>query len=72
MQAKLVGVSPRTLARFLDADPPAAIVTGYESAPRAPPDLDGAFRAYAIARGYRLERSPVGKAELYLRPAAGR
>lgn len=71
-QLRLHAVSPRTLARFLDADPPAAIVTGYESAPRAPPDLDGAFRAYAAARGYRLERSPVGKAELYLRPAAGR
>ena len=41
-----VTTSPGRLPRFLDAEPPAAIVTGRE------PELDPAFVAYARSRGY--------------------
>lgn len=41
-----VTTSPRELNAFLDRDPPAAIVTGYE------PELDPAFEDYARSRGY--------------------
>ena len=61
--------SPRTLARDLDAEPPAAIVTGYEPpAGRTHRNIDDDFRAYARARGYRRLVSPDGVAELWLRP----
>ena len=61
--------SPRTLARDLDAAPPGAIVTGYETpAGRARRNIDDDFRAYARARGYRRTVSPDGVAELWIRP----
>jgi 4-amino-4-deoxy-L-arabinose transferase-like glycosyltransferase len=68
-QRRLHIVSPRTLARALDAAPPAAIVTGYE-----PPtgkmrrNVDDDFRAYAMSRGYQPLRSPYDRAELWIRP----
>lgn len=62
-------VGPATLAASLDRVPPAAIVVGHERGSklfRIRPD-DG-LRAYAQARGYRLERKPVGHTELYINP----
>lgn len=64
-------VSPRTLDRFLSERPPVAIVTGYEGRDKMNRiELDARLRSWAIRNGYRLERSPFGKAELYLRSAA--
>jgi hypothetical protein len=62
-------VSPATLAASLDRLPPAAIVTGYESTFGAKTWPDEAMRRYARSRGYCLTRSPLGPAELYIRPA---
>lgn len=63
-------VSPRTLDRFLAERPPAAIVTGYESRAQFDEiDLDEGLRAFAVKNGYRLEASPIGPAQLYLRQA---
>lgn len=68
-QQRLHILGPATLARGLDAAPPAAIVTGYE-----PPtgkmkrNVDDDFRAYAMSRGYRRILSPYGRAELLIRP----
>lgn len=68
-QRRLHIASPRTLDRFLDEAPPAAIVTGYE-----PPtgkmrrNVDDDFRAYAQSRGYLRLPSPYGRAELFIRP----
>ncbi len=62
-------LSPSTLAASLDRSPPAAIVTGYERGDlgfKIHPD-DG-LQAYARSRGYRLETSPWGAAQLYIRP----
>jgi 4-amino-4-deoxy-L-arabinose transferase-like glycosyltransferase len=62
-------VGPATLAQFLDAEPPAAIVVGYMGTPRPYRiTLDPDLRAYAQSRNYRLLRSPVGQAELYVNP----
>lgn len=62
-------VSPRTLERFLAERLPAAIVTGYEGRHRSDRiDLDRGLRAFALRNGYRLERSPFGSAELFVRP----
>jgi hypothetical protein len=58
---RLTSVSPSTLAHVLDENPPAAILVGYERR------LDAGFRNYAIARGYRVETSPFGKGQLYIR-----
>ena len=68
-QRRLHGISPRSLAAFLDEVPAAAIVIGLE--PRQGPSgrsVDDDFRAYATARGYRRENSPTGSAELFIRP----
>ncbi|HYU16343.1 MAG TPA: hypothetical protein VEL05_09735, partial [Candidatus Acidoferrum sp.] len=66
---RLHAMSPATLVEFMDESPPAAILVGYEGRDhRTPVDLDAPFRAYARARGYRSERSPFGRAELYVRP----
>ncbi|CAA9281085.1 MAG: hypothetical protein AVDCRST_MAG93-3198, partial [uncultured Chloroflexia bacterium] len=55
----------------LDGEPPAAIVVGYEThSKRFRIHPDERLRAYAKARGYRLERSPLHKAELYINPRA--
>jgi hypothetical protein len=59
-------LSPRTLDRSLAENPPAALVTGYEIEPI---DLDAGLRSFAIRNGYRLERSPFGDTELFVRPA---
>ncbi len=66
---RIHAMSPSTAARFLDEAPPAAIVVGYERGSRSfKMRPDDALQAYAEARGYRLERSPWGRAELYIRP----
>ncbi|MFN0023034.1 MAG: hypothetical protein ACKVS5_03970 [Parvularculaceae bacterium] len=39
--------APSTVAAFLDADPPAAMLLGFE------PDLEAPMLAYAVSRGYR-------------------
>jgi len=64
-------VGPETLAGYLDRSQPAAIVTGYENGSskfKIFPDVG--IRAYAVSRGYRLEKSPLGGAELYINPRA--
>jgi hypothetical protein len=62
-------ISPRTLEPFLAKRLPAAIVTGYEGRHRTDRvDLDSGLRAFALRNGYRMERSPFGKAELFVRP----
>ncbi|MBS0409182.1 MAG: phospholipid carrier-dependent glycosyltransferase [Proteobacteria bacterium] len=71
-QARLKALSPRTLAAGLDAAPPAAILVGLEGRPGLNGrSADDDFRDYAVARGWRSERSPDGALELYLRPVAG-
>ena len=71
VQRRMHVVSRRTLGRFLDEAPPGAIVTGYESDSRGI-DLERPLRAWAAARRYRMERSPYGKAELFIAPSAGK
>ncbi len=69
LRARLHLTSPGSLAADLDAQPPGAIVTGYEGAGGdTRVDLDAPLRAYARARGYVLRRSPSGAAQLYVRP----
>ena len=68
-QSRLHILSPRSLAHGLDAQPPAAIITGFESAVgvhRRNPDDD--LRAYARTRGYRQLTSPDGVIQVWLRP----
>ena len=65
-QRAYLTLSPRTLDRFLSEHPPGAIVTGYEDS--EPVSLDHGLRAFAVDNGYRLERSPFGDAELFVRP----
>ena len=65
-QRALHTVSPRTLDRFLAERPPGAIVTGYEGSELI--SLDHGLRSFAVDNGYRLERSPFGGAELFVRP----
>ena len=54
------------LYAFLDADPPAAVLTGEEG------PLDRNFETWAAARGYRLVSGPTSKEwegfHLYVRP----
>ena len=66
-------VGPQTLVGALDAAKPAAIVVGYETHNRRFKinDLDGQLRAYARTNGYRLRRSPLGDAELFVAPLTG-
>ena len=68
-QSRLHILSPRSLAHGLDAQPPAAIITGFESAVgvhRRNPDDD--LRAYARTRGYLRLTSPDGVVQVWLRP----
>ncbi len=72
LRRRLHLTSPGSLAADLDAQPPTAILTGYESAGGdTRVDLDASLRAYARARGYVLHRSPWGASELYVRPQGG-
>jgi hypothetical protein len=66
-QRRLHVISPATQAEFLDEAPPAAIVLGYE--PGALLHPEESLRAYAQSRGYERVKSPMGDAELYIRPA---
>ncbi len=59
---RFVAVSPQTLSDLLDADPPAAILVGFEG------DLDATLRAYALDHGYRRQDDMAGGVELYVRP----
>lgn len=59
---RFVAVSPQTLSDLLDADPPAAILVGFEG------DLDATLRAYALDHDYRRQDNMAGGAELYVRP----
>ena len=68
-QSRLHILSPRTLARGLDARRPAAIITGLEAPAgmhRRNPDDD--LRAYAHTRGYLRLISPDGVVQVWLRP----
>jgi len=67
--AALNVVTPRDLARELDSQPPAAILTGYERQSRKfAIDPDRGLVAYATARDYRAVALPDGVGTLYLRP----
>lgn len=68
-QRRLNIVSPRTLSRELDREPPAAILVGYESGQNLDRHgLDLPLRAYAETHGFRRFSSPHGEAQLYLAP----
>lgn len=62
-RAYFATTSPADLARFLDNDPPAAIITGREA------EFDPAFVEYARARGYRQVETGDPKTALYIRTA---
>ena len=67
--ARFHTVGPQTLRRAFDAQPPAAILTGYQKGtPLFSVRPDDDLRRYAVDRGYRLHRSPVGSAELFVAP----
>ncbi|MBH1997835.1 MAG: hypothetical protein I8H96_01735 [Sphingomonadaceae bacterium] len=64
-------ISPTSIGRLLESQPPAAILVGQEG------DLDAPFLAYARQHGYRLVEPELvndryGKASLYLRPVEKR
>jgi hypothetical protein len=62
-------VGPQTIAGWFDRSQPAAIVVGDETrSDRFRIFPDDRLRAYAIANGYRLERSPSKALELYINP----
>ncbi len=70
LRRRLHITSPSTLARDLEAQPPVALVTGYEGpGGDTRVDLDGGLRAYALARNYTVHRYPGGGTQLYIRPA---
>jgi hypothetical protein len=56
--------SPAALPAFLDADPPAAIVTGREA------ELDPAFVAYARSRGYAEVATGDPQMQIFIRSVA--
>ncbi|MBV2148957.1 hypothetical protein KRZ98_11735 [Sphingobium sp. AS12] len=58
-----------SVAEGLTRYPPAAIVTGLESAPSpaSPQGLDSSLIAWAVAHGYRPTSPPLGEGTLYLR-----
>jgi hypothetical protein len=67
--ARFHTVGPQTLRQALDEDPPAAILTGYQKGtPLFSVRPDDDLRRYAIDRGYRLHRSPMGSAQLFIAP----
>jgi hypothetical protein len=59
---RLHAIAPQNLVRSLDDNPPAAIIVG------AVAELEDGLRKYAVARRYRLETSPFGTYQLYIRP----
>ncbi len=65
----LKAVSPETLYSLLDADPPAAIFTGYQTISIPANTQDSRFEAYARSRGYRRVSGAFGKGKLFLRPS---
>ena len=58
-----------SVAEGLTRHPPAAIITGQESAPSpaSPQGLDSSLIAWAVAHGYRPASLPSGEGTLYLR-----
>ncbi|RVT43672.1 phospholipid carrier-dependent glycosyltransferase [Sphingobium algorifonticola] len=62
-------VNRANLAEALTRHPPAAIVTGPESAitPAAPQGLDAPLRTFAVAHGYRATPLPSGEGTLFVR-----
>lgn len=73
-QAMAFGVAtPAVLDQQFAADPPAAIVTGYEGGrPRFPADPDAVLVRYARSHGWREVRSPEGRAVLFINPSAAK
>ncbi|MCG8545462.1 MAG: glycosyltransferase family 39 protein [Alphaproteobacteria bacterium] len=61
------GVSAKTLAGFLDRNPPAAIFTGFETDSLWKHAPDAALEAYATTRGYGLVPGEFGGGRLFLR-----
>ena len=59
---RFVGASPQTVHELLDADPPVAILVGFEG------DLDASLRDYAKQHNYAQQDTMAGGAELYIRP----
>lgn len=69
--ARFHTVGPQTLRPALDAQPPAAILTGYQKGTALfsiRPDDE--LRRYAVDRGYRLHQSPMGSAQLFVAPVS--
>ena len=59
---RFIASSPQTIHALLDAEPPAAILVGFEG------DLDAALRDYATQRHYEKQAGMAGGVELYIRP----
>ena len=59
---RFIASSPQTIHDLLDAEPPAAILVGFEG------DLDAALREYATQRHYEKQAGMAGGVELYIRP----
>ncbi|NHF73029.1 hypothetical protein [Paracoccus xiamenensis] len=69
LRALYAMAGPDELPALFEAQPPAAIITGFD------PGLDAALEAYAQSRGYQAQAFPAitdryGEARLWLRPAA--
>lgn len=60
-QKKMIGTSADSLIEFLDAEPPGAILVGFEK------KFDDKLREYAKARAYKLVPEAVLEGELYIR-----
>lgn len=67
--AAMGGTTESQIARMLAANPPAAIVTGYEGGRgnSFSVDMERPLRVFARRHGYRALRSPFGKATLHVR-----
>lgn len=59
---RFIASSPQTIGDLLDAEPPAAILVGFEG------DLDASLREYARQRHYAKQDSMADGVELYVRP----
>jgi hypothetical protein len=64
LRKKFVGTSQGTVGELLNADPPAAILAGFEK------DLDNPLIEYARAHDYRLVDVSGLDGQLFVRPVA--